>query len=171
MIAHMELPFVDEHARDLDAPPAVVWQALGAVVAGSFGGARGAPGGRHAQLVRLLGCEPATRSLGATAPQLGDTFPGFRVTAADPGERLALEGRHRFASYRLVFLIDEPRPGVARLRAQTFAAFPGARGRAYRALVIGTRGHVLVVRRLLGAVARRAESAEQAAQAGAGSTS
>ena len=34
-----------------------------------------------------------------------------------------------------------------RLRAETRAEFPGARGRAYRALVIDSRFHVLAVRR------------------------
>lgn len=37
-------------------------------------------------------------------------------------------------------------------------AFPGTAGRGYRTLVIGTRGHVVAVRRLLRATRRRAES-------------
>jgi hypothetical protein len=40
------------------------------------------------------------------------------------------------------------------LTATTRAAFPGARGRAYRALVIGTRAHVLATRHMLHAVRR-----------------
>jgi hypothetical protein len=38
--------------------------------------------------------------------------------------------------------------------ATTRASFPGARGQAYRALVIGTRAHVLATRHMLHAVRR-----------------
>jgi hypothetical protein len=48
-----------------------------------------------------------------------------------------------------------------RLVAETRAEFPGVKGRAYRALVIDTRAHVLVVRRLLGTVAGRVERARR----------
>jgi hypothetical protein len=44
-----------------------------------------------------------------------------------------------------------------RLSAETRAEFPGRSGSAYRALVIGTRGHVLAVNSILRAVRRRAE--------------
>ncbi|WP_157592243.1 hypothetical protein [Solirubrobacter soli] len=72
------------------------------------------------------------------------------VAAQHPG-RLELRGRHRFARYALVFLIDG-----GRVRAQTYAAFPGVEGRAYRALVIGSGAHRVVTKRLLrrGAAAR-----------------
>ena len=66
-------------------------------------------------------------------------------------------GRHRFARYELTFRVDPLDDGTCRVRARTSASFPGLRGRAYRALVIGTRGHVLVVRRMLGATRHRAE--------------
>ena len=46
-----------------------------------------------------------------------------------------------------------------RLRAETRADFPGVKGEAYKTMVIRTRGHVLVTRRLLGATKRRAERA------------
>ena len=48
---------------------------------------------------------------------------------------------------------------VVRLGAEIRAEFPGAAGTAYRALVIGTRGHVLVTRSFLRSVRRRAERA------------
>lgn len=73
---------------------------------------------------------------------------GFRLVEANPPHRLALKGRHPFAAYRLVFELEPERDDV-RLRAQTWAAFPGLRGRIYRALVIGTGGHRIVVRRML----------------------
>ena len=68
-----------------------------------------------------------------------------------------LEGEHRFSRYALIFHLDPLPGGRSRVRAETRAAFPGLRGRAYRALVIGTRGHVLAVKRLLRAVRARAE--------------
>jgi hypothetical protein len=34
----------------------------------------------------------------------------------------------------------------------TYADFPGPHGRAYRAAVVGSRGHVLAVRRMLAAI-------------------
>lgn len=87
---------------------------------------------------------------GETAP--GATLPGFEVADARAPELLALAGRHRFSRYRLVFELDEVEPGRTRVRASTWAAFPGLAGHAYRALVIGTRGHRLAVRRILGRI-------------------
>jgi hypothetical protein len=47
-------------------------------------------------------------------------------------------------------------PDRTRIRAQTRAAFPGALGRVYRALVIGTGLHRVLVRRLLHRIEGRA---------------
>ncbi len=47
--------------------------------------------------------------------------------------------------------------GTTTVLAESRAEFPGASGRVYRGLVIGTRGHVVAVRRLLQAIKRRAE--------------
>ena len=150
-----DLPFVDEHSLAIEAPRERVWEALLPVAAGSF------EGGRVAELgARILGC----REAGSSGPRplaQGATIPGFRVAEAHSPSRLVLEGGHRFSDYRLVFLVDEGGPGASRLRAQTWAEFPGLHGRAYRAAVIGTRGHVFVVRRLLAAVARRAGRASR----------
>lgn len=83
---------------------------------------------------------------------------GVRVARADAPRELALAGRLRFSDYALALRLDALDDGRAtRVRAETRAAFPGVAGGAYRLAVIGTRGHVLIVRRLLGAVARRAE--------------
>jgi hypothetical protein len=66
-------------------------------------------------------------------------------------------GRHRFSRYALVFRITERQDAPALLSAETRAEFPGGRGRLYRLLVIGSRGHVLATRSLLRAVRRRAK--------------
>jgi hypothetical protein len=83
-----------------------------------------------------------------------DPAPGFAVAATLPGERLELAGRHRFARYVLAFELRDGPPGITRLAAQSFAEFPGLHGRAYRALVIGTRLHVVATRRLLREIRR-----------------
>ena len=108
-----------------------------------------------AAVARLLGCEPAAAG-GPRPLEVGSTFPGFAVTRVDPAARLELAGRHRFSRYELVFTLHDDSRSGTRLGAETWAAFPGIHGRAYRAAVIGTRGHVVAVRRILSAVARRA---------------
>jgi hypothetical protein len=60
--------------------------------------------------------------------------------------------------YALVFHLEARGPSRSRLSAETRATFPGRPGRAYKLLVIGSRGHVVGVRRLLAATRRRAEA-------------
>jgi hypothetical protein len=136
------LPYIDEHRQRVDAPADVIWSALLKVLRGMSGGA---------PLARILGCDPV-RGTAEFAGRPGEAVPGFRVAEAEPGQRLVLRGRHRFANYALTFLID--REG---LRAQTHAEFPGVLGRLYRAAVIGSGGHRLVTRRLLRQVAGKAQ--------------
>jgi hypothetical protein len=145
-----DLPHIDEHSAEIQVEPAAAWEALLRVVEGSFGSAS------TARFARLLGCEDSEAS-GPRPLATGSTIPGFHVEAAEPGRWLALGGSHRFSRYALIFRIAEREGGVA-LRAETRAVFPGAKGRAYQALVIGTRVHVLVTRRLLNAVKQRAEA-------------
>jgi hypothetical protein len=143
------LPPIDEHETRIDAPAQAVWDALLPTVAGSFGGrASGA-------IARALGCAETESTGDLSHP--GGTMPGFVVARVVPPVLLALLGAHRFSRYALVFRIDAMVDRTSRLRAETRAEFPGAKGRAYRTLVIGTRGHVLVVRRLLRAIKRKAE--------------
>lgn len=142
-------PFSDAHEIDVDAPPARAWEAVAAVLPRAFGA-------RGARVARALGCRDAAPAGAWPAP--GSAIAGFHVAASEPPRLLALEGAHRFSRYRLAFRV-EPRDGGARVVAETEAVFPGVAGRAYRALVIGTRGHVLVTRRILRAVKRRAERA------------
>jgi hypothetical protein len=144
-----DLPFVDEHSISVDAPADVAWEALLRTVEGSFSSTPTVLG------ARLLGCEDV-REAGPRPLSAGSAIPGFHVGAADPGRELGLLGRHRFSRYALVFRLDAG-PESTRLRAETRAEFPGLRGRAYRAMVIGSGMHVVVTRRLLEAVRRQAE--------------
>jgi hypothetical protein len=134
------LPYIDEFAIRVEGPPARTWVALTRVLRGELKNARG--------LVRVLGATPGERSGDWDGDLTGATLPGFAVAEARRPERLELRGRHRFARYQLVFLIDSER-----VRARTYAAFPGIKGRAYRALVIGSGAHGVVTRRLLRRVA------------------
>jgi hypothetical protein len=144
------LPHVDEHFTEIAASPDAVWNVLLRVVEGSFGSAT------TGRVARLLGCADVSDS-GPRPLTTGSAFPGFHVeTAERPGE-LALAGSHRFSDYALIFRLEELDNQRTRLGAETRAIFPGLKGAVYRTLVIGTRGHVLVTRRLLGAVKQRAE--------------
>jgi hypothetical protein len=88
---------------------------------------------------------------------------GFTLDEATPPARFALKGRHPFAVYRWVFELDDEGPRRTRLRSQTWAAFPGPHGKVYRALVIGSGGHRVVVRRILRRIAAEAHSQGAAA--------
>lgn len=149
-----QLPYLDEHATVIAAGVDDVWSALLHSLhrASSRAGAR-----RYA---RIVGCADCTAS-GPRPLAHGSTIPGFHVVAAHPGRELVLEGRHRFSSYALIFSLEHVGLNRTRLVAESRAAFPGLTGTAYRALVVGTRGHVLMVRRLLAAVRRRAERQTQ----------
>lgn len=124
------LPYIDEHAITIEANRDDTWAAL----------------------LRVLCRDPHDPS---TVPL------GFALDEARPPVRFALKGRHPFAVYRWVFELDAlDGPARTRLRAATWAAFPGVHGKAYRALVIGTGGHRIVVRRTLNRVARAAARAD-----------
>jgi len=84
---------------------------------------------------------------------------GFILDTAEQPERFSLRGRHWFAVYKLIFLLSESGGGT-RVVAQTWAAFPGVKGSIYRALVIGSGGHRVVVRCMLKHIAEQALSAQ-----------
>jgi len=136
------LPFLDEHREHVDVPADVAWTALVGVLRRRMGG--------FGKLARVLGCDPLEGTPGFSG-RVGEALPGFRVVDSEPGRRLALRGQHRFARYALTFLIDGNE-----LCARSEAEFPGIRGRIYRALLMGTRGHQIVTRGLLRHVARAA---------------
>ena len=129
------LPYIDEYAIPVDADAATTWAAV----------------------LRVLCRDPLDPT---TVPT------GFVLDEATPYEQFALRGRHWFAAYRLVFqlspLTDAPTPRT-RLAAQTWAAFPGFKGRIYRGLVIGSGGHGVVVRRMLQRIGAVAENGQEMA--------
>jgi hypothetical protein len=145
------LPHVDEHSVVLDTGLEDTWEALLRVAEGSFASSTSARG------ARLLGCADVDSS-GPRPLAAGSTLPGFHVEVADRPRELALLGRHRFSDYALIFRLEQHDGERSRLRAETRASFLGISGSAYRALVISTRFHVLVTRRLLTATKRRAEA-------------
>lgn len=132
-----DLPYLDEHTLTIAAPRDRVWTALQRYAATSL---RVAPGGL---LARALGTDPPA---------------GFEVADSTPHERLTLTGRHHFSRYLLVFDLSDAPEGATRLRATSYAAFPGPHGRVYRTLVIGTRLHVLATTRILRSVSRLART-------------
>ncbi|MFI6015234.1 hypothetical protein ACIBAG_41780 [Streptomyces sp. NPDC051243] len=145
----LDLPFVDAHTTVVAADPDAVWRAVAEMVDRSV---RNRP---TAFVARLLGCADRTAS-GPRPPAEGSTVPGFHVVSAVPGRELALAGSHRFSTYALIFRLEEAGGGHTRVRAETWAAFPGPAGTLYRLLVIGTRGNAVVVRRMLTTVRKRA---------------
>jgi hypothetical protein len=144
------LPHIDEHSASVAADVDATWRSLFRVIERSFSSAR------TARFARLLGCVDSGPD-GPRPMDTGSAFPGFHVEVAERPRELALAGGHRFSDYALIFRLDDLGDGRTRLRAETRAQFPGLNGSAYRTLVIGTRAHVLVTRRLLGAVKTHAE--------------
>ncbi len=134
------LPFVDEHSVGIAASRDLVWMALQRYVSTSL---RVVEGGIAAKLLRT---RPAT---------------GFEVSESQPGEHLTLVGSHRFSHYKLSFALTDTGDGLTELSATTYAAFPGAGGRIYRAFVIGTRAHVIATTHVLRSIRRRALEAKR----------
>ena len=143
------LPFVDEHWIEIAAKPEEVWDALMELVSGL------GTGRSSERVSRALGCED-TKADGETG-EIGSTIPGFLVTRSVKPAVLALMGQQRFSRYALIFTILEKPSGLMLLSAQTRAEFPGRKGRAYRGLVVGTHGHMVVTTGMLRQVRKRAE--------------
>jgi hypothetical protein len=136
-------PFIDEHRLTVEAPPQAVWEAVVRFVRRQRG-----PVPRLG--ARLLGAEPARASPGEV--EVGSTVPGFAVARLRPGELLVLQGSHRFSTYTLVFRLAPAEAGTT-ISAVSAAHFPGAWGRLYRALVLGSGLHRVAVRAMLGRIA------------------
>ena len=145
----LDLDPIDEHSIEIEAPAEAAWAALFPTLSRSLDNRT------SRRITRLLDARNQTAEGDLHHP--GGTLPGFVVARSVAPVMLALMGEHRFAKYALVFRIDLLPGQRCRVRAETRALFPGARGRAYRTMVIGTRGHVVVVRSQLRALKKRAE--------------
>jgi hypothetical protein len=145
------LPFVDDYTLQIEAAVESVWRALLRTARSSLAIRLPKP------ILAAWGVEETQRA-GAwdESVAVGDTLLGFHVEECAPGQLLALRGRHRFSRYELRFELEPTGSGDVTIHAKTFAVFPGWAGRIYRALVIGTGGHRVVVRRMLRSIARRA---------------
>jgi hypothetical protein len=138
-----DLPYIDEHAAPVTKGAEHTWDAVVRTLRSEFSGG--------AAFARVLGAAPSRASgdWSGEGDVSGATLPGFAVVDAQRPTRLELRGQHRFSRYRLVILIDDDQ-----VRAQTYAEFPGVSGRMYKALVIGSRAHRMIVRRMLRRIAR-----------------
>jgi hypothetical protein len=143
-----DLPFIDEHAVTVGAPAPEVWQSLVETV-------EHLSSGRAAVYARVVGCED-TQASGPRPLVAGSAVPGFHVSRVTPEQELALEGRHRFSTYALTFRL---RPDGARttIAAESRARFPGVLGQAYRAAVIRSGAHAVLMRRLMTGLQKRTE--------------
>lgn len=144
-----ELPPIDEHSIEIDAPAEAAWAALFPTLGRAFDGRL------SRRLSRTLDARDQEASGDLHHP--GGTLPGFVVARSVAPVMLALMGEHRFSKYALVIRIDLLPGQRCRVRAETRAVFSGTAGRAYKLLVIGTRGHVIVTRSLLRSLRKRAE--------------
>lgn len=144
-----DLPYIDEHSIVIGATPERVWSALVSVLRTDLGGA-------PKPLARLLDLAPGQwHGDWHRDVRLGDAMPGFQVAEVLLARRLKLSGQHRFSRYELLLELEANDTGCT-LSAQTWAGFPGVTGHVYRGLVIGSRAHQLIVRRMLRRIARRA---------------
>ena len=148
------LPPIDEHAVVVRASPEQTWDAIVETLPRSFGGRLSQRG------AGILGCEHT--EVDGSAATIGATLPGFIVARSIRPAMLTLLGEHRFSRYALVFRVDELDEQRSALRAETRADFPGMRGRIYKTLVIGSRGHVLAIMRVLRAIRKQAERSASA---------
>ena len=116
-----DLPFIDEHAIEVAAPPERAWEAVSQTVSRSFDGRSAA------LLARLLGTAERRPRGDPTEP--GSTVTGFRIGRANAPVELVLEGEHRFSRYALIFIwrrVPVSAPGSARRHALSFRASTAA---------------------------------------------
>jgi hypothetical protein len=148
------LPLLDSHSKVIPAGDAAAWRGLVRFVSDRMSPPTAA---RYA---RLVGGQPAIAS-GPRPIEVGSTIPGFEVTALELGREVVLTGRHRFSRYQIVFKVSQGTTSAeSAVSVESRAEFLGRLGRLYRVLVVGTRFHVLAVRRMLRSIAREAAAPE-----------
>ena len=144
-----KLPPIDEHEIEVDAPAEATWAALFPTLEEAFDTKFGR---RYSERLGAVDTD-----CHGDLHHPGGTLPGFIVSRSIAPVMLALLGQHRFSRYAVVFRIDLLPGQRSRVRLETRAQFDGAKGKLYKAGVIGTGGHAIVVRRLLRSIKRRAE--------------
>jgi hypothetical protein len=143
------LPRIDEHRISVDVSADKAWPFVIAV----FERLTTRPAWRT--LAMALRCKPDHAT--GSPDTIGASVPGFRVMRCVAPTEWRLEGEHLFSLYSLTFRITPLDSDHCRVSAETSAVFPGPHGAAYRALVIGTGGHVIGVRRILRRIKIEAE--------------
>ncbi|CAJ1498081.1 hypothetical protein [[Mycobacterium] holstebronense] len=133
----IDLPYIDEHTLRIDAPRNRVWSALQRYVEAML------RDNERNRMLAPLGLQPRA---------------GFEVAESVEPQRIGLVGQHRFSRYRLVFELTDDQAGATRVHAHSYGAFPGLHGGIYRALVIGTRMHVVATNHLLRGIRAAAET-------------
>lgn len=144
-----DLPPIDEHYIEVEAPAEASYAALFPTLESALGSKFA-----HSYCERVGAVETEAHG---DLHHPGGTLPGFTVTRAIAPVMLALSGEHKYAKYAVVFRIDLLPGQRSRVRLETRAQFAPRRGRLYKAAVLGTRGHVLIVSRMLRSIKRRAE--------------
>lgn len=145
------LPSLDEQAVEIDAPAETAWAALFPTLEESF------DTDRARSYSKRVGAIETDAHGDLQHP--GGTLPGFVVTRSIAPVMLVLVGEQRISRYALVFRIDLLPGHRCRLRLETRAQFEGGKGRLYKIVLRGSRGHAIVVNRVLRGVKRRAEEA------------
>ncbi len=144
-----DLPPIDEHYIEVEAPAEATYAALFPTLESALGSKFA-----HSYCERIGAVETEAHG---DLHHPGGTLPGFTVTRAIAPVMLALTGEHKYAKYAVVFRIDLLPGQRSRVRIETRAQFAPRRGTLYKAAVIGTRGHILIVNRMLRSIKRRAE--------------
>lgn len=143
-------PVLDEHRVVVHADAETAWRAVNQAV--------GRVSGRLATGYAWAVGAADWKATGPRPLAEGSTVPGFRVAAAEPPSLLVLAGRHRFSEYRLTFRLEPGAAGQTLIRAESRARFPGVLGAGYRLLVVESGAHALGMRKMLGTIARLANS-------------
>jgi hypothetical protein len=154
------LPKIDAHEVLVDVPPDQAWAAL----LSSF--TRGSTGAGWRVFAKAIRCQPD--SAHGDPDAVGASIPGFRVVGSVPPSEWKLEGSHLFSRYSLTFRITPLEGERCLIRAESSAVFPGLHGRVYRALVIGTGGHVVAVRNIVRRIKIEAERSRSTGSHGEG---
>ena len=120
-----DLPPIDEHSIEIDAPAEAAWAALFPTLNQAFDGKLGQ------RMARALDCRDEVAEGDLHHP--GGTLPGFVVARSVAPVMLALMGEHKYSRYALVFRIDLL-PGWCRSPSATSSRQSSARAMRWPSL-------------------------------------